>query len=79
VPATIDIIDAKEEMRVGDRLLPEPPQQLQSYVPHAPRGPVDARVVSVYGSAVANAAQNQVVASTRVNRTAWKSAWCWPS
>ena len=62
VPATIDIVDAKEEMRVGDRLLPEPPQQLQSYVPHAPRSPVDARVVSIYGSAVANAAQNQVVA-----------------
>ncbi len=62
VPATIDIIDAKEEMRVGDRLLPEPPQQLQSYVPHAPLNPVDARIVSVYGSAVVNAAQNQVVA-----------------
>ncbi len=62
VPATIDIVDAKEEMRVGDRLLPEPPQQLQSYVPHAPLNPVDARIVSVYGSAVVNAAQNQVVA-----------------
>ena len=62
VPATIDIIDAKEEMRVGDRLLPEPAQQLQSYVPHAPLSPVDARIVSVYGSAVVNAAQNQVVA-----------------
>ena len=61
VPATIDIIDAKEEMRVGDRLLPEPPRQLQSYVPHAPLNPVDARIVSVYGSAVINAAQNQVV------------------
>ena len=61
VPATIDIIDSKEEMRVGDRLLPEPPRQLQSYVPHAPLNPVDARIVSVYGSAVINAAQNQVV------------------
>jgi len=61
VPATIDIISAKEEMRVGDRLLPEPPRQLQSYVPHAPDQPVDARIVSVYGSAVVNAAQNQVV------------------
>jgi len=56
VPATIDIIDAKEEMRVGDRLLPEPPVQLQSYVPHAPTGTIDARVVSIYGSAVVNAA-----------------------
>jgi len=61
VPATIDIIAAKEEMRVGDRLLPEPPPQLQSYVPKAPLNPVDARIVSVYGSAVVNAAQNQVV------------------
>ncbi len=61
VPATIDITDAKEEMRVGDRLLPEPPRQLLNYVPHAPQGPVDARIVSVYGSAVVNAAQNQVV------------------
>jgi hypothetical protein len=61
VPATIDIVDAKEEMRVGDRLLPDPPRQLQSYVPHAPQMPVDARIVSIYGSAVVNAAQNQVV------------------
>jgi hypothetical protein len=65
VPATIDIVAAKEEMRVGDRLLPEPTQQIQSYVPHAPPGNVDARIVSVYGSAVVNAAQNQVVVINR--------------
>lgn len=68
VPATIDIIDAKEEMRVGDRLLPEPPVQLRSFVPHAPTGPMDARVVSIYGSAVVNAAQNQVVSINRGTR-----------
>ncbi len=62
VPATIDIIAAKEEMRVGDRLLPEPPRQLQSYTPRAPAGNPEGRIVSVYGSAVVNAAQNQVVA-----------------
>ena len=61
VPATIDIVAAKEEMRVGDRLLPEPPRELLSYAPRAPSSPVDARIVSVYGSAVVNAAQNQVV------------------
>ena len=65
VPATIDITHAKEEMRVGDRLLPEPPRELQNYVPHAPTLPVDARIVSVYGSAVVNAAQNQVVVINR--------------
>jgi nucleoid-associated protein YgaU len=65
VPATIDILDAKEEIRVGDRLWPEPEQSFQSYVPHAPSRPVDARIVSIYGSAVVNAAQNQVVAINR--------------
>ena len=62
VPATIDIISAKEELRTGDRLLPEPPRQLRSYTPRAPVVPVDARIVSIYGSAVIMATQNQVVA-----------------
>ncbi len=68
VPATIDIVAAKEEMRVGDRLLPEPAQLLQSYMPRAPQGPVDARIVSVYGSAVVHAGQNQVVVINRGSR-----------
>ena len=61
VPARIDIISAKAEIRVGDRLLPEPPRELRTYTPHAPPGLVNGRIVSVYGSAVENAAQNQVV------------------
>jgi nucleoid-associated protein YgaU len=73
VPATIDIVAAKEEMRVGDRLLPEPAQQLLSYVPRAPDGKVDARIVSVYGNAVANAAQNQVVVINRGTRDGMQS------
>ena len=62
VPATIDIVAAKEEMRVGDRMLPEPPRQMQTYTPHAPGTALTGRIISVYGSAVVNAAQNQVVA-----------------
>jgi hypothetical protein len=61
VPARIDIISAKAEIRVGDRLLPEPPREVRTYTPHAPQGAVSGRIVSVYGSAVENAAQNQVV------------------
>ncbi|NVO04624.1 MAG: LysM peptidoglycan-binding domain-containing protein [Rhodoferax sp.] len=61
VPARIDIVAAKEEIRVGDRLLPEPPRQVRIYTPHAPQGKLSGRIVSVYGSAVENAAQNQVV------------------
>jgi LysM repeat protein len=65
VPATIDIVAAREEIRAGDRLLPEPPRQLVSYTPHAPATPIHARIVSVYGNAVQFAAQNQVVAISK--------------
>jgi hypothetical protein len=61
VPATLDIVAAREEMRAGDRLLPEPQRQLLSYAPRAPAEPVNGRIVSVYGNAVQFAAQNQVV------------------
>ena len=65
VPATIDIVEAKEEMRVGDRLLVEPERQLRNCVPRAPEGPIEGRIVSVYGSSVVNAAQNKVVVISR--------------
>ena len=65
VPATIDIVQAKEEMRVGDRLLPEPPREFSNYVPRAPGSVQKGQIVSVYGNAVTFAAQNQVVAINR--------------
>jgi hypothetical protein len=65
IPATIDIVGAKEEMRIGDRLLPEPPRQIVSYVPRAPAAAVDGSIMSVYGDAVALAGQNQVVVINR--------------
>jgi LysM repeat protein len=69
VPATIDIVSAREEMRAGDRLLPEPVRQLVSYVPRAPQQEVtNGRIVSVYGNAVQFAAQNQVVSINKGTR-----------
>ncbi len=65
VPATIDIVVAKEEIRVGDRLIPEPPRELVSYVPRAPLSPITGQIVSVYGNAVVIAAENQVVVVNR--------------
>jgi LysM domain len=66
VPATIDITNSKEEMRVGDRLLPEPKREFATYTPRAPEKRIEgARIVSIYGSAVVNAAQNQVVSINR--------------
>ena len=68
VPATIDIVFAKEEMRVGDRLVAEPPRELLDFVPRAPASPITGQVVSVYGNAVAIAAENQVVVVNRGKR-----------
>ena len=68
VPATVDIVAAREEMRAGDRLLPEPARQLLSYVPRAPAQQFNGRIVSVYGNAVQFAAQNQVVAINKGTR-----------
>ena len=63
VPATVDITSTKEEIRAGDRMLPEPPRTFKNYIPHEPQTSVNARVVSIYGSTpVAVAGQNQVVA-----------------
>ena len=65
VPATIDIVVAKEEMRVGDRLVAEPARATGSYMPRAPSTPIAGQIVSVYGSAVRFAAENQVVVVNR--------------
>jgi LysM repeat protein len=68
VPATIDILEANDEILVGYRMLPEPERLFQNYLPHAPSGAVIGRIVSVYGRAVVNAAQNQVVVINRGRR-----------
>ena len=65
VPATIDIVAAKEEMRVGDRLVAEPARELRSYVPRAPSSRMAGQIVSVYGNAVAWASENQIVVINR--------------
>jgi hypothetical protein len=44
--ATLLIENAKEEILVGDRLIPVPPQTLVNYVPHAPAVEVDGRIIA---------------------------------
>lgn len=69
VPATIDIVSAKSEMLVGDRMVPEPEREFLNFVPRAPASAVNGRIVSIYGNnAVANASQNQVVVINRGRR-----------
>jgi hypothetical protein len=64
VPATVAMSSARQEAGIGDRLAPVPAHDFSAYVPHPPAGPVDARVVSIYGEAL-TAGQNQIVAINR--------------
>ncbi|HVK94663.1 MAG TPA: LysM peptidoglycan-binding domain-containing protein [Noviherbaspirillum sp.] len=59
-----NVLEVKQEMAVGDRLLPVPPTPLLNYMPHPPEKPVDAHIVSVYGG-VSQAGQNQIVSINR--------------
>ncbi|WP_220808373.1 LysM peptidoglycan-binding domain-containing protein [Noviherbaspirillum aridicola] len=58
------VVSVKQEMGIGDRLLPVPPTPILNYVPHAPEREVDARIASVYGG-VSQAGQNQIVTINR--------------
>ena len=64
-PATIDITLSKEEIRMGDRLLAEPPRDVPVYVPRAPEPEQSGQIVKVHGNAVHYAGQNQVVVINR--------------
>ncbi|MDE2427628.1 MAG: LysM peptidoglycan-binding domain-containing protein [Burkholderiales bacterium] len=61
---TFIVVNSKEEMSVGDRLMPVPPTPILNYVPHAPYEEVDARVVAIY-EGISVAGQNQIVSINR--------------
>ncbi|WP_370680210.1 LysM peptidoglycan-binding domain-containing protein [Comamonas sp. GB3 AK4-5] len=63
LPATLELLRSKEEIRAGDRLLPEPARSFRSYTPHAPDFALEARVLKLYTStALRYGAPQQVVA-----------------
>ncbi|MCS7101368.1 MAG: LysM peptidoglycan-binding domain-containing protein [Burkholderiaceae bacterium] len=62
--ATLRIQDSKQEIGVGDRLVPIERQPLIAYVPRRPERAVDGRIVSVYGG-VAQAGPQSIVALNR--------------
>jgi LysM repeat protein len=46
--AKVRIDSSKQEIGIGDRMLPIERQRIESYVPRRPSGPVDGRVISIY-------------------------------
>lgn len=63
-PASMRITQAKQEIGRGDRLLPAPPPEIISYVPHRPDQEVSARIVSIYGG-VREGGTSSVIALNR--------------
>jgi LysM repeat protein len=62
--ATLRVTHFKQEIGVGDLLLPSPPKESFSYAPRAPEKPVSGSVMSIY-EGVAMAGQNSVVTLNR--------------
>ena len=80
VPATIDIVAAREEMRAGDRLLPEPPRQLLSYAPRAPEQPINGtHRLGLRQCGAVRGAEPGGGHQQGHRATASRPATCWPS
>lgn len=63
--ATLEILSAQEEIKVGDQLIASSAIAQNDLIPHAFVSSTPAHVVSIYASAVTHAAQNQVVVINR--------------
>jgi len=63
-PATFRIKEAREEIRVGDRLVPTEGGDFPTYMPHASSTVIDGRVMSIYNG-VEQAATDMVISLNR--------------
>ena len=66
-PATIEVATTGQEIGIGDRLVPAGRPEIVRYVPHAPAGNVQGRVMSIYGGLdqVGEAGKYAIVALNR--------------
>jgi nucleoid-associated protein YgaU len=62
--ATLTILESKQEIGVGDRLVPIEHQELINYVPRRPDKNIEGRIVSVYGG-VASVGAGDIVTLNR--------------
>jgi hypothetical protein len=62
--STARISAAREEIHVGDRLVPAPREQVINYVPHAPVRPIEGRIVAMHNDA-AEAGRGWIVTINR--------------
>ena len=63
--STLRIATASEEILNGDRLIPAPRGTLMNYVPHAPAGPVDGRIIALESDLATEAGRGSIVTIDR--------------
>jgi len=59
--STVRITSAKEEVQVGDRLVPAPREQIVNYVPHAPGQPVDGQIIAAQADSIEEFGRGEIV------------------
>lgn len=64
-PATFRISTSKEEIGVGERLLPSAKAEPVTYMPHEANTDIEGRVLAIYGNGVNQAASHMVIALNR--------------
>ena len=68
-PATLEILNAKQEINRGDRLVPTAKPDVVAYAPHAPEASIEGRIISLYsGINVGETGRNYIVTLNRGNR-----------
>lgn len=65
--ATVEIVSAKQEIGLGDRLMPAARPQIISYAPHAPATQIQGQVAAMYGG-VKEAGRNSIITLNRGTR-----------
>jgi hypothetical protein len=64
-PAVFEVVEAKQEIGYGDRLVPTARPELVEYFPHAPDRLIEGRIVSTYDGIGAGGGKLSIVAINR--------------
>lgn len=68
-PATLQIVTARQEIGNGDRLIATGKPVINQYLPHAPKTPLQAKAISIYGAlATSEAGRDAVVVLNKGSR-----------
>lgn len=70
--STVVITEAKQEIKTGDRLITPAAVTARNYLPRAPEGQIDARIISIYGD-VTQAGSNSIITLNKGERDGVKT------